>query len=191
VNTLLPPDRDEENLKKIKTKVDLDKAKRKELAENEIYFDNVDKVGPDYIRQVEDAKVKLDKRIHYDILTAFQAKRQFNSYYNMMLAEYGQRLLRRINWPQGWKFDCIHTMEKQLIRIYGRQYKGERGVLVILKSPESKVFIRGIKSVYMEMMDIHAIEVLAEQAENTLDQWKGILLDKSVKKTASGIILPS
>lgn len=190
--SILPLDEEEEKKKKIKTKLDLHKSKVLEAGESKFYFDQVEKVGPQFVEQWEGDIIKKDKRRHDEILNAFEMKHRFQIY-NTMLAEYGQRLLRRLEWPAKWRFDVIPTIYKVVLRIYGRQYKGQDGVLFVLKSPEGKIFIRGIKSCRISQIDIHAIETLAEQAENTLDHWKGILLDKVTgeKKTKDGIIIPS
>jgi hypothetical protein len=188
----LPPDVDEEAKKKIRTKQELHLAKKKEAEESAIYFETVDGPGgAKYIEQIESDKVKKSELTRYEILSAIDAHKHQFSLYTAMLSEYGQRLLNKIDWSPDWKYDCIPTKAKTAIRIYGHYFKGQRGVLFVVKSPSGKVFCRGMKVWGFTEIDVNAVEILAEQAENTLDSYRGILLDKSNKNKMSpgGIIL--
>lgn len=88
-----------------------------------------------------------------------------------------------------WKADFIPT-DGSSVHLYDRWFKSEEGILLCLKSPTGEVYVRGIRTSHQSYIDLKAMLVLIEQAENTIDSYNGLLLsDKGEKKTKGGIYL--
>jgi len=115
-----------------KTKLEQEKEKKREAWQAEEYLKDVDKRGPK--ATIEDAeKEKTEKRkAEDDQKTDLQSRKQLFSY-EEHLARYGQEELRKLDFPNGWSYDAIPTYGRT-VRIYGRSFKSQRGVLFILRS---------------------------------------------------------
>lgn len=163
----------------------------------------------DYLKQIERApndaeasKIVVDEIKEKEIIENIRKDTAKNSLpkdraftYRNRLATYAQAGLESINWPEGWIREAVST-DGTDIRIWGKWFKSQEGVLLVIKSPTGGVFVRGIKTTNDPDMDIKAIDILCVQAENTLDSERGILLsdnldtNSTLRKTKSGIILP-
>ncbi len=176
--------------KKSKTKLEQSREKKREAFELEEHFKDVDKRGPD--ATIEDIKRQesQEKEVLDDQKTDLQGKKEFVSYEGQ-LANYAQEGLNKIDYPDGWNYDAVATRDSW-IRVYGRKFKAQQGVVFVLKSPGGAVMIRAVRTTRDPRIDVKNMETMITQAENTVDSAKGILLsDKPrVKKTPGGIILP-
>lgn len=183
------------NTKKGKTAYQLEKDKKRELAEDTEYLRQVDRTGGEkFVQQWEDAGLKERKRRIADKQTDLEGRKGRFSYLDK-LALHCQKKLGEIDFPDGWNFDAIVTRGKR-IRIYGKWMDTQEGIVVVVRDPHGRVLYRAVRVAYDPMIDVKNMDILAEQAENTLDSYKGLLLsDKKdpvtgLKKTESGIILP-
>jgi hypothetical protein len=185
-------------MRRIKPKSQEDK--KKEAYENLDYLKQIDhapgddaasKIVVDEIKETE-AKEKIVRDQNLNSLD-FSKEARFT--YRNKLAAYAQAGLELISWPDGWVPEAVAT-DGTDIRIWGKWFKSQEGILIVVKSPSGSVYVRGIKTTHDPEMDMKAIDILVIQAENTLDSSKGILLSDNVdtkstlRKTKSGIILP-
>ena len=179
--------------KKSQTTDELEKEKKKELAEDEEYLRQVDKVGREFVAQWEGAKFKKEKKEKADAMSGVEGKGHFT--YLDRLAVYCQKKLEEIDFPVGWEFHALATQGKP-IRVYGRWKDTQEGVVILVRDTCNRVFYRAVRVTYDPRIDVKNMDILMEQAENTSDSAKGLLLsDKKdpltgMKKTESGIILP-
>ena len=174
-----------------KTKFEIEKEKKREADETEYYYDQVDKYGAKItIEDIEKEKAK-EKKKKDDQKTDLQSRKQLFSY-EERLAKRCQNGLNKIDFPEGWEYHALPTYGRS-IRIYGKWFKSQKGVLVIVKSASGDVHTRGIRTSGDPSLDINAVDTLVVQAENTVDSAKGLLLSDrpgEPKRTKSGIILP-
>lgn len=178
---------------KYKSKLDKEKAKKKEMAEDLEYLRQVD-AGPDkgrkFVAEYEEEKKKKEQKEVDDAKGGLEGTGRAE--YKTRLAIYGAKKLEQLGFPEGWEYYCISTYGNSLM-IFGTSYKTQDGILMILRSPKKKVYTRGIKVTGWPDYDVNAIDVLVMQAENTLDSEKGLLLSDNkdtkatLKKTESGI----
>lgn len=180
--------------KKYKSKHDKEKQKKRELEESLDYLKEVEKPGG---REFVIDKLKADeaeeKQAEDDIKNYLESSSKANFEYRSKLANYAQTKLEELDFPPNWEHYAIPT-DGGRVKIFTRWFKSQVGVLMILKDNGGNVYTRGIKVTYKPVYDVSAIRVLVNQAENTIDSAKGILLSENgnskLKKTKSGIILP-
>ena len=108
------------------------------------------------------------------------------STYLLALAEFGQERLNNLELGAGWQANCIPTNGGR-IGIYGRGFETKEGIIVVVRAPSGKVFIRGVRVTTSPEIDMGALKTLVEQAENTADGEKGLLITGDRPK---GIYLP-
>jgi hypothetical protein len=162
--------------------------KKKELAQDEEYFKQVEKPGGRkyVVDKIEEETQKENKR-QDDINTDLQSKQTRPFTYREALADYGMNLLKEADFGKDWYYLCLPT-DGTAIRFMGKSMATEQGILLILASPAGNVYSRGIRTTADALLDSNAIRVLVTQAENTADSEKGLLLEKDgTKKTKSGI----
>jgi len=183
--------------KKSLTRLEQERAKKKELGELDDYYQAVDKPdGWKFVHKDRLREKKKTKRRTDDEKTLLEYRKGQRFTYRRKLAEYGQAGLDKIDWPQGWESFCLPT-DGSSLTIKGRNFKTQEGILFIVQSPMGQVFCRGILSTMNPEYDLKAVHVMVEQAENTLDSERGLLLsDKKrdpitgLKQTEGGIVVP-
>lgn len=163
--------------------------KLKELGEAENYVKQVENLGSENARkfvveQVQDEESEV-KKVQDDLKTELEKKKNKHFAYRRELSEYGNWLIEEIK-EKGWEIEFVPTDGSPII-IYGKRFKTDEGIQLIIKSPSNQVFARGVHMSYVPEYDEHAIRTLYVQAENTIDSYKGLLL--SDKKKPEGIVL--
>jgi len=182
------------------TKLQINEAKKKELAEDIEYLRQVDLPesqggGSKFVRDTRKEEKKEEQKKEDDAKTYLGA-REARIGYRRRLADYGYKRIQEQFFPEDWEYYCIAT-HGEAINIFGKRYKTQEGILYIVKSPKGNVYVRGIAASHEPEYDIKAVEVMIVQIENTIDSEKGILLSDNVdtqaklKKTSSGIYLPN
>ena len=167
------------------------RATESEQREDEEHLRQVDlDSGPDYIQQTEGAKEHKQKEEVADVNSFLEGHRQRKFSYRRDLAEYGNKLLPEVL-DKGWEGKFLPT-DGTPVNLYDRRFDTKEGVILFLKFGK-EVYVRAVQLSMMAEVDSNAIRVLCEQAENTIDSKKGILLsDKKpngVDKTKGGIYL--
>lgn len=169
--------------------------KKRELEEDLDYLRQVDAPegmggGRRFVEQYEKDKQKkegegVDKAKNY-------IENKGYTTYKTRISSYGNERLKTADLDSKWECTFVPTSNSR-IRIYNKWFKTQDGVILVVKSPQGEVFIRGINLTRDPEYDINAINVLVLQAENTIDSKKGLLLgdnkdtDSTLKKTKSGI----
>jgi hypothetical protein len=145
--------------------------------------------GHVYIEQTEGDKQKQQKEKIDDVNSFLEGERQRAFTYRSDLANYGNGMLPDIL-DKGWEGRFLAT-DGSLINLYNRSFKSKEGLVLVLKYKD-EVYIRAIRTTRDSQVDTNAVRVMCEQAENTIDSRKGILLsDKKnqPKKTKGGVYL--
>jgi hypothetical protein len=173
--------------------------KKKEAYEDIDYLKQIDRAPNDtaaskiVVDDIKEGEAK-EQKTKNDALNSIQGQAQYT--YRQRLAAYAQTGLETITWPFGWIREAVATDGSQ-INIWGKWFKSQVGILIVVRSPQGGVYVRGIRTTQDPEMDIHAIDILVVQAENTLDSSRGLLLsdnidtESTLRKTKSGIILPN
>lgn len=183
---------------KYKSKKDKEEKKKKEMAEDLEYLRQVDLPereggGRKYVEEYEKERIKEEKDFADTAKTLVQGSGPIT--YRSRLAEYGQKKLDGVGFPDTWEYYFVPT-DHRGINIYGKYFGTKEGVLLILRTDRA-VYTRGITVTGDPEYDVNAIDVLVLQAENTMDSEKGLLLsdnkdtNSTLKKTKSGIYLPN
>lgn len=145
--------------------------------------------GHKFIQQTEDAKAKKKKQSDDKVATYLEMEKQRKFTYRRDLASYGNNLIKDEEFDPGWEVEFVPT-DGSDIKIYGKGFRTDEGIVLIVKSPKGRVFIKAFRTSMKSNIDTNAIRTLLIQAENTMDSEKGILLsDKKEVKTKSGIYL--
>lgn len=187
-------------MKKKKTKQELHEEGKKEMGEALDYLKQVDRLRDEssrkYVIEKEVERVKGEEKGRHDIKNALSNQKHAKFTYRRRLAIYAQTSLATIDFPAGWEYYGVPTDGKQ-VRIFGKWFASKEGILVIVRSPQGEVYIRGILCTMNPEYDVKAIDILVIQAENTLDSAKGLLLSDNrdtvsgLRKTKGGVILPN
>ena len=143
--------------------------------------------GHVFIEQTESDKAKKHQKEIDDVNSFLENEKQRKFTYRRDMAEYGNSKLPDIL-TTGWEGKFIPT-DGSLVNVYDRSFKSREGIILVLKY-QTEVFIKAIQVTGDSPVDTNAIRVMCEQAENTIDSRKGILLsDKKENKTKGGIYL--
>ena len=172
-------------------KINKEKQKKREAEQAEDYLKQVESGGSKFVVQDIEKDRKTQKTAEEAFLSDLETKKMYKITYRRKLADELLKKTAEIDFPNGWEYHALPTDGKNDLRVYGKWFKTQEGVVLVLKSPRGGVFIRAVRTCYQPEVDFKAMATLAVQAENTVDSEKGILLsDKKAKKTKSGIYLP-
>jgi len=175
------------------TRLEQQQQNKKELGELQDEFNEIEGIhGREYVVNKEKAKLKARKAHEQNIASDLETKKKSKVAYRERLVSFGNTLFT--DFEENWEVQFIPT-GNSTVRIYGKQFQGKEGVVLILKSPTGKVFIRAVSTSYDPPTDIAAVKTLSVQAENTVDSVKGLLANElpvrnGGKKTPGGIYLP-
>jgi len=181
-------------MKKYNSKLDKIEKKKKEMGESEDYLKQIDKLGNEAGRKFvidqikeEDKESKDNKD---DVASSLQEHQDQRHTYKFKLCEYGLKKLDDIDYPTGWEHYIAPTSPPRFI-LFGRSFDAQDGIIVVLKSPLGGVYVKAMSVTYNPIYDMHAIDMFCEYAEDTVDESKGLLLNKRTgeKRTKSGIII--
>ena len=140
--------------------------------------------------QASEAKreVKEEKKEQLEVLDIADSVRKNYYEYFERLADYGNYLLGKIELPKGFKVMCIYTTANHTAKLFGGEtIDAPEGVLFVLHNGKSN-FIKGMKVTRDAEYDINAIEILADELENTVDFLTGSL-EGAKPQNPSGLIL--
>src|SRR4030042_7186992 len=181
--------------KKGKIKIDLEKEKKKELWEDEDYLRQVDKRdGRRVVEEYEEKKKKERKQEGDKLKNDLETKKRGRFTYLKAIAKYGKEELDKLDFPKGWEYDAVSTSGNR-IRIYGRSFKSQFGIVFVLRSPNGNIYVKACRMSLNPTIDMGAIDTMVIQAENTLDSAKGLLLSDrrdgltGLRKTKGGIVI--
>jgi len=131
-------------------------------------------------REVErQEKIKIDekKKKEDDALNALEMKKRFYDSYKRNLAGSLQTLLQELDWIKGWTADVVCT-KKGAINIKGRPFATQDGILLIVCTPNGRIWHQGITITQEPALDYAALLTMALQVENTMDDARGLLNNK-------------
>lgn len=168
-------------LKKYKSKLEKSIEKKKELSEAEEYIRQVDKSdeeGRKYTIDKLKEEEKTEKIIRDDIKTSLENKKSQHFSYRRQLVDYGNWLIEEIKGD--WEMEFVPTDGSRL-KVYTKYFNTKEGIVLILKDPKQRVYMRAISTTYVPEYDEAGIRTLYIQAENTVDSYKGLLLSDKKK----------
>lgn len=180
--------------KEIKKKRRLN-AKKLEVEEELLNRHNILEAGQDdphkgaqaVIAEQKAEKKEKDKK-DADFLTDLESKKKFHESYKQSLASALANLLEGLDWLPGWQAYCMATSGSP-ITIKGKGFSTKDGVLLIVTAPNDKVFHQGILVTGEPVLDYSALYTMAAQAENQMDQERGLLLDNQPEPPGEATIL--
>lgn len=150
------------------------------------------KKGIAAVQKEEAEKKRIKDKIDADALTEIESKKQFHESYKKSLAAALGRMLESLDWIIGWDAYCLAT-DKSGIMIKGRAFSTKDGVLLVVLTPDGRVFHQGIMTTGDPVIDYSALYTMAAQVENTMDHERKLLLsDEPENPDASenpGVIL--
>lgn len=150
-------------------------GKRKTRVEGQVdeYLDAVgqedEEKAAKWVIEVQDQVAKKNKNIEGMNLEKLEKSRRRKFDYLMQMVQIAEERFKLIDWPNGfvWKLGI----------------KDEDKMHLMFKDAGGHVYGRGIKCTGMQVYDLNAINVIATQAENTVDR----IMNPA--KTESGIYL--
>lgn len=163
-----------------------DEKKRKEVAvlDAEKQTEEVMAAGQDdlhqAIKEIEkqvQQEQKEEKQKEDDILNKLDMKRKYASSYRDQLAQSLAEMLMNLDWVRGWTADCVVT-SGQPISIKGKPFQTQKGILLVVCTPDGRVFHQGMKVTGEPLLDYAGLYTLALQVENTMDKERGLLLSE-------------
>lgn len=126
--------------------------------------------------QREQAEAKKEKdRKDADFLTELQQKKRFHDGYKRTLASALSDLLQHLDWIENWQAYVMAT-DGSPITIKGKPFSTKDGILLIIITPDNRVFHQGILCTGEPLLDYSALYTMAAQAENQMDNERGLLL---------------
>lgn len=131
-------------------------------------------------REQKEAKEQKDKQ-DADFLTALEAKKRWHDSYKNTLATALGALLEGLDWIKGWQAYCMATSGSP-ITIKGKPFATKDGVLLIVITPDNRVFHQGIITTGEPLLDYSALYTIAAQVENQMDNERGSLLTGEEEK---------
>jgi len=133
-------------------------------------------------------EVKEEKKQVEEVTDVVDSVRKSYYEYFERLADYGNYLLSKIELPKGYKVMCIYTTANHKAYLFGGEsVNAPEGVLFVLHNGKSN-FIKGMKVTREAEYDINAVEILADELENTVDFLTGKLEDPE-QQNPNGLIL--
>ena len=124
-------------------------------------------------KQLKEEKDKQDA----DFLTTLEGQKRYRDGYNATLAQALGHLLESLDWIKGWDAYCMAT-NGNTISIKGKPFSTKNGILLIVVTPDGRVFHQGISTTGEPILDYSAIYTVAAQTENQMDNERGLLLTK-------------
>ena len=187
-------------MRKAKTSGEIRAEKKKELAESIEYLRQVEVPesqggGSQFVRDTRKAEKKEEQAKVDQAKNYLESRISQRFGYRDRIAVYAINESTEIE-EEGWQYYCIPT-DGRRIDVFGKQFKTQEGVVHVLRSKKGNVYIRAVGLTYNPDVDVKNVHTMLEQARNTIDSEKGLLLSDnkdtaaSFKKTKSGLILPN
>lgn len=130
------------------------------------------------VRHYEGERQRTEKERTDDILNQLDAERnrRFGAY-KTLLAKALVDYLQMLDWIKGWRAHVLMT-DGAPIRILGKSFETQDGILLVVMTPDGRVFHQGIRLSRDPVVDYMAIQTMTVATENQLDHEKGLLLDR-------------
>lgn len=149
---------------KIRTGTKLDREKRSKRAAGE-FEEKLDAMGQEDEYKASKAVIEENKRIEKkkqkdldDALHFFSKNnKRFTTYYQALARQIHHLLHNYVDWQGKW--------------LYEATVNEGRGVGVMVKGPDGKIFARGFKPCGEPKYDLNALKVLILQTENIVDEY--------------------
>lgn len=153
------------------------------------------KKGIKAVQEVESAAEEKRQTQKDDHLNKLDSKKRFHNSYQRMLAQTCVDYLQMLEWIRGWRADVIVT-DGSPITIKSQtgkfqHHSTKHGILLVVTTPDGRVFHRGVGTVGEPILDYAAMQTLALQMENTMDKERGLLLDSEGDSNNDEIYLPN
>lgn len=178
-------------------KHEVSKEREAEVREDMEYLEEVDKsTGKEFVQDWEKNKTREENRSKENWKDTVKMSKG-SSRYKEKLCEYGNSKVPDLDFDGSWSAQFFPTNKRSYIRIEGKPFNTEDGVILALKSPGGEVFIRAIRLYYEPDIDFAGVDTLLVQAENTYDSYRGALNEDpdnnpndTYQKNSSGIYIP-
>lgn len=186
---------------KAKTKFEIRQEKKKELNESLEYLRQVELPesqggGSKFVRDTRKEEKKEEIQEADKVKNYLESRKQQAFGYRDRLASYALTQTVSLDLEKGWEYYCVPT-DGTTLNIFGKHFKTQEGLVHILKSPKENVYVRAVGVTLDPDIDFKNIHTILEQARNTIDSEKGLLLSDNkdtagtFKKTKNGIFLPN
>lgn len=141
-----------------------------------------EKKGKKVVGQVEQISQEDKKEQTDDTLSKLSMCKSFGSSYKETLAAALYDYLKILDWPFGWTADIVIT-DGSPIKIKGKPFVTKNGILLVVCTPDRRVFHQGMLTTQDPVLDYSAMMTLAIQTENQLDKEQKLLLDDPTQRT--------
>lgn len=189
-----------ETSKQLDPKNNLSKLRREKLEEAEEIVNKAEILeagqenevkGMAEVKRQVDEERRVEQKKKDDILNKLDMKASFESAYKRELAQGLSQLLINLDWIKGWTADVVVT-DGSPIQIKGKPFMTKNGILLVVCTPDNRVFHQGMLITHEPPIDYSGIYTLAIQVENTMDKERGLLLDGGGQpEPKPSIILPN
>lgn len=157
------------------TKLDRERLLKTQTGEINEYLEEAGQEDEEKAAKVViEVEKKREKESAEDELKKFEEvekeRKKQKKDYVQKLAQMADEMARFLRFPSGYIYRVNYNEEKLNIKI---------------KSPDGKIYAKGIKPCGIAFYDFKAVETLVTQCENTIDS-----LEKEKNTTKSGIIIP-
>lgn len=171
---------------KNKTRLDIEKiqdfeAERDTAEVMEAGQENEEK-GKQVVAQIESIKHAEDKQKEEQVLNQLMSSKRLSATYKELLAKSLADYLKMLDFPLGWQSYVVIT-DGSPIQIKGHPFRTRNGILLIVTTPDGRVFHQGMLTTNDPVLDYAAVMNLAIQTENQFDREIGSLLSVSLQRT--------
>ena len=140
-----------------------------------------EKLGRKVVEQVEKQEAQDRVAKNQDFINSLDAKQRFYGSYARTLASGLVNILQSLDWIRNWTCDVLIT-DGRVITIksltgVSRQFATQNGILMVIRTPDGRVFNSAFKITQEPPLDYAAVYELSMRAENTMDKERGLLLD--------------
>lgn len=135
-----------------------------------------EKKGMAEVKRQTELEIKEKRKETEDIINKLDMKSHWVDSYKRELAKGLSQLLMNLDWIRGWTADVVVT-DGSPINIKGKPFYTKKGILLVVCTPNGRVFHQGMLVTQEPPIDYSGIYTLALQVENTMDKERGLLLD--------------
>lgn len=135
-----------------------------------------EELGKKVVAEIESENEAAKQKKEDDFKTMMQSLKGRPASYKDTMASVLVDFLKILDWPHRWTADVVLT-DGSPISIKGKGFSTQDGILLIITTPDGRVFHQGVRSSYDPVVDYMAMQTLAVQTENQLDKERGHFAD--------------
>ena len=145
-----------------------------------------DKSSEKFIKQYEKEHADLIKSRVSEIKESINEKKRFGTTYEQKIVDYANAELSKLDWPHMWVGKAFFTNGNPII-FCGQQIDTKYGILIAIKRRDGEMFYRAFSFSREIETDYEAVNRLISQAENVIDDAKGLLYLTNPRKKGETI----